>query len=190
MTTPTTYKGISSEKLRDLIKYRSSEEEIGFLVSDVSDEEVKGVLFSIPRNKSSGPNGYTCEFYTSSWSIIDKDFTTAVKSFFTKGFLPKGINSTILSLIIPKKDHAESMSDYRPISCCNVIYKVISKILTNCLKKLLPNIISLNQYAFVKEMLLLENVLVASELVKDYHNSSISPRCAMKIDISKAFDSV
>ena len=82
------------------------------------------------------------------------------------------------------------MKDYRPISCCNVLYKVISKILANGLKALLPEIISPNQTAFIKNRLLMENVLLASEIVKDYHKDDTSPRCAMKIDISKAFDSV
>lgn len=82
------------------------------------------------------------------------------------------------------------MKDYRPISLCNVLCKVISKILANHLKGLLPNIIALNQSAFIKEILLMENVLLATELVKDYHKDSISARAAMKIDISKAFDSV
>ena len=82
------------------------------------------------------------------------------------------------------------MKDYRPISCCNVIYKVISKLLANRMKGLLPLFISLNQSAFVKDRLLMENVLLASELVKNYHNDSVTERCAMKIDVSKAFDSV
>lgn len=82
------------------------------------------------------------------------------------------------------------MKDYRPISCCNVIYKVISMIIANRLKETLPDFISLNQSAFVKDRLLMENLLLATELVKDYHKESISQRCAIKIDISKAFDSV
>lgn len=82
------------------------------------------------------------------------------------------------------------MRDYRPIACCNVLYKVVSKIPANRLKKLLPSIISENQSAFIKGRLLMENVLLAAEMVKDYHKESISPRCVMKIDISKAFDSV
>lgn len=82
------------------------------------------------------------------------------------------------------------MRDYRPIACCNVLYKVVSKIIANRLKLLLPRIISDNQSAFVKGRLLMENVLLAKELVKEYHKDTISPRCVMKIDISKAFDSV
>ncbi|KAL9293991.1 putative RNA-directed DNA polymerase [Arabidopsis thaliana] len=82
------------------------------------------------------------------------------------------------------------MKDYRPISCCNVLYKVISKILANRLKIILPKFISSNQSAFVKDRLLMENLLLATEIIKDYHKETVSPRCAMKIDISKAFDSV
>ena len=82
------------------------------------------------------------------------------------------------------------MRDYRPIACCNVLYKVVSKILANRLKGILPRIVSANQSAFVQGRLLMENVLLASELVKDYHKENISSRCLMKIDISKAFDSV
>ncbi|XP_048605009.1 uncharacterized protein LOC106417088 [Brassica napus] len=68
------------------------------------------------------------------------------------------------------------MRDYRPIACCNVLYKVVSKIPANRLKKLLPSIISENQSAFIKGRLLMENVLLAAEMVKDYHKESISPR--------------
>lgn len=82
------------------------------------------------------------------------------------------------------------MKDYRPISCCNVIYKVISKIIANRLKDILPQFVAANQSAFVSERLLIENILLATKIVNDYHKESISSRCTIKIDISKAFDSV
>lgn len=129
------------------------------------------------------------EFFKSAWPIIGKEFIISIQSFFERGFLPKGINSTILALI-PKKTKAREMRDYRPISCCNVIYKVISKLIANRLKLTLPDFVALNQSAFIKGRLLIENLLLATELVKDYHKDSISRQCALKIDISKAFDSV
>ncbi|XP_024014348.1 uncharacterized protein LOC112088307 [Eutrema salsugineum] len=134
---------------------------------------------------------YNLAYYLTdeTWPIVGKDLVVAVQSFFKLGFLPKGANSTILALI-PKKKEAKTMKDYRPISCCNVIYKIISKILANRLKVVLPKFIAPNQSAFVKDRLLMENLLLATELVKDYHKETITPRCAMKIDISKAFDSV
>ncbi|KAG7579708.1 Reverse transcriptase domain [Arabidopsis thaliana x Arabidopsis arenosa] len=143
----------------------------------------------MPGNKAPGPDGFTVEFFKQTWAILGSDFVTAIQSFFLKGFLPKGVNTTILALI-PKKIEAKEMKDYRPISCCNVMYKVISKILAKRLKRILPTSISPNQSAFIQDRLMLENQLLASEIVKDYHKDSVSARCALKIDISKAFDSV
>lgn len=143
----------------------------------------------MPSNKSPGPDGFPCEFYKATWSVIAHDFTVAIQSVFMKSFLPKRINSTVLALI-PKKKKALEMKDYRHIACCNVLYKVVSKIIANRLKPFLPRIISTNQSAFIQGRLLMENVLLATELVKDYHKENVSLRCAMKIDISKAFDSV
>lgn len=172
-----------------LSSYRCSESDRESLIKVVTAEEVTKVLFAMPSEKSSGPDGYTAEFYKSAWSIIGSDFVVSDRAFFDKGFLPKRINTTILALI-PKVTGAKKMKDYRPISCCNVPYKVISKIIANLLKKLLLDFISLNQSAFVKDWLLIENLLLATELVKDYHKDSVSRCCAIKVDISKAFDTV
>lgn len=123
------------------------------------------------------------------WSILGADFVTAIQSFFLFGFMPRGVNATILSLI-PKHINAETMKDYRPIACCNLLYKVISKLLANRLKTILPYAIEPNQSAFVKGRLLVENAMLASELVNGYHKSSISTQCTIKFDITKAFDTV
>lgn len=159
------------------------------LEAEVDGEEIRKVLFSMPNNKSPGPAGFLCEFFKTTWPILSQDFIAFFQSVFKFGFLPKGINSTILALVPKKNDYME-LRDYRPIACCNVIYKVVSKILANRLKKLLPRIISETQSTFFHGRLLMENVLLATELVKGYHKDEVSPRCVMKIDISKAFDSV
>lgn len=143
----------------------------------------------MPSNKAPGPDRYPAEFYRAAWPFINRDFTIAVQSFFIYGFLPMGVNATTLALI-PKVQGAETLKDFWPISCCNILYKVISKVLANRLKVLLPELIEPNQCAFVKGRLLLENVLLATELVKNYHKDSIDPRSVLKLDISKAFDSV
>ncbi|KAG7569624.1 Endonuclease/exonuclease/phosphatase superfamily [Arabidopsis thaliana x Arabidopsis arenosa] len=186
---PSDFTGISVDDLRELLTFRCSTQEQEQLLVDVTEEEVKQIIFSMPLNKSPGPDGYTVEFFRSTWTVIGSDLTVAIQSFFKFGFLPKGVNATILALI-PKKTDASVMKDYRPISCCNVLYKIISKILAKRLKVLLPSFIAPNQSAFIKDRLLMENLLLATELVKDYHKDGVSPRCAMKIDISKAFDSV
>ena len=119
---PDDFEGVEIEELESLLDYECSEVDMSMLISAVSIEEVKKVLFSMAADKSPGPDGYTTEFFKTTWHIIGKDLVTAVQSFFDKGFLPKGINSTILALI-PKKNDAITMKDYHPISCCNVIYR-------------------------------------------------------------------
>lgn len=104
----------------------------------------------MPGSKSPGPDGYISEFFKETWEVIGEDVVVAIQSFFVKGFLPKGVNSTILALI-PKKEESKMMKDYRPISCCNVLYKAISKIIANRLKGVLPKFITLNQSAFIKD---------------------------------------
>lgn len=172
-----------------MLKFRCSSEDCRLLEADVTEEEIRKVLFAMPNNKSPGPDDYPCEIFKTAWSVISHDFVVAIQSVFRFGFLPKGVNSTILALV-PKRVDSMEMKDYRPIACCNVLYKVVSKIVANRLKMLLPRIITETQSAFIQGRLLMENVLLASELVKGYHKDGVSPRCVMKIDIAKAFDSV
>ena len=177
------------EELKGILNFECEEIDKMMLIQDVTEEDIKQVLFKMAYGKSPGPDGYTMEFYKASWPVIGKEVVITVRSFFEKGFLPKGVNSTILALI-PKKEEAIYMRDYIPISFCNVLYKIISKFLANRIKKALPKFISPSQSAFVKDRLLMENVLLASELVKNYHKDTVSARCALKINISKAFDMV
>ncbi|CAN1181431.1 LINE-1 retrotransposable element ORF2 protein [Linum perenne] len=128
-------------------------------------------------------------FFKNSWEVVRVDLILAVQRFFEKCKLPKYVNSILLALI-PKKFNAADMKDYRPISCCNVIYKVISKVLANRLSKVLPSIISPAQTAFIKGRYIGDGILLAHELLKGYNCSGMSPRCAMKIDLMKAFNSV
>ena len=186
---PTEFETPEVECLEQLLQFKCSEEDQDMLVKEVTVKEIKKVVFKMSFNIPPGPNRYTTEIFKSAWPTIGEDVIVAVQSFFMKGFLPKGISSTILALI-PKKEEAKAMKDYRAISCCNVIYKVISKILANRLEEIMPRFISANQSAFIKDGLLIGNLFLATELVKDYHKTEISPRSAMKIDITKAFDYV
>lgn len=175
--------------LQNLLTFRCTSDLAASLVAHVTLTEIVTALHSLPNDKVSGPDGYTKEFFIAAWPIVGGEFITAIQSFFLYGFLPTGINATVLSLI-PKVENAQSMKEFRPIACCNLLYKVISKVLAARLQVLMPTAIEPNQSAFVKGRLLLENVLFASELVNGYHKSTTSPRCDIKFDISKAFDTV
>ncbi|KAK4383872.1 hypothetical protein Sango_3111800 [Sesamum angolense] len=78
----------------------------------------------------------------------------------------------------------------RPISCCNVIYKVITKILVSRIREILDLLISPSQNAFVPGRLISDNVLLAQELFSSYNQCRLPPRCALKVDLRKAFDTV
>ncbi|VFQ81013.1 unnamed protein product [Cuscuta campestris] len=157
------------------------------LISHVTPEEFKSCIFEIPNNKSPGPDGYSSGFFKNQWSKVGELTTRAIMSFFQKDDTLKQINATNL-IFIPKKEEPKSPVDLRPIACCNVLYKTISKIFCRRLKKILPSIVSLNQGAFIEGRELVHNVLLCQEFARGYNRKNISPRCLMKLDLQKAYD--
>lgn len=143
----------------------------------------------MPLSKSPRPDGCSVEFYRSTWSIVGKDVIAAVSEFFRNGRLLKDINTTAIALI-PKKPQACKLGDFRPISCCNLVYKIISKIISNRLKEVLSESISPSQLAFLKGRSLGENVLLSSELIWHYDKRDCAKSSMLKVDIRKAFDTV
>lgn len=180
---------VSVEYLRGLLTYRCSPQTASGLVGPVTAQEILKAVQALPNDKVPGPDGYTKEFFIAAWPVVGREFIAAIQSFFLYGFMPKGINATILTLV-SKTEDAHKMKDYRPIACCNFLYKVISKVLASRLRTIFPEAIEANQCAFIEGRLLLENVLLASELVDGYHKAQGKARCAVKFDIAKAFDTV
>lgn len=82
------------------------------------------------------------------------------------------------------------MKDFRPIACCTILYKIISKVLTARMQHILPNIINESQSSFVKGRAIFDNIILSHERVKGYNRKYISPRCMIKIDLQKAYDYV
>lgn len=109
--------------------------------------------------------------------------------FFTSAFLPSSLNATILSLI-PKFPGATQITQFRSISCPNTVYKVISRILVKRLKLCLADLILPRQTTFVKDRLLLENIVLASEFINGYHKNKSPKKITIKVDIGKAFDTL
>ena len=109
--------------------------------------------------------------------------------FFSSGQILRQINHSVLALI-PKSKESDKVEDYRPIACCNVIYKVISKILAMRLAPVLITIVDPAQAAYVQNRKKVENIYLLQELLRLYGRKRISPRCMLNVDLRKAFDSV
>lgn len=104
------------------------------------------------------------------------------------GVFPNSLNDTIV-VLIPKVDNSICLKDLRPISLCNVLYKIVSKVLANRLKKVLHNHF---QYAFLPDRLITDNVTVAFEIIHSMRQKTKGTKfeAALKIDITKAYDRV
>ncbi|XP_052623754.1 uncharacterized protein LOC128129115 [Lactuca sativa] len=159
------------------------------MIRVVTDEEIKLAMFDIDDNRAPGPDGYSSKFFKSSWSIVGPDVCKAVREFFWTGKLLKGINATRI-VLVPKVEVPRKVSDFRPIACCNTFYKCISKIIVNRIRNCLGDIVSNNQSAFIPGRSILDNILLAQELMVGYKKKRGTPKCTIKIDIQKAYDTV
>ncbi|GKA17635.1 protein LAZ1 [Tanacetum coccineum] len=159
------------------------------MIKPVTNDEIKRAVLGIRDNKAPGPEGFTSVFFKKSWDVVGQDVCNAVRDFFVNGKLLKEINHTFLALIL-KIATPLKVTDYRPISCCNVIYKCISKILTNRIIEGIKEVVIDNQSAFVPGRRILDNILLTQKLIHNYHLDRGPPRCAFKVYIQKAYDTV
>jgi len=178
-----------SASLRNIVHKRISPDDVAILETIPNDEEIKNALFSIHSNKAPGPDGFNAYFFKHSWEIVGPLVTLAIKDFFTSKEILREANATIISLI-PKVPNPSKMGDFRPISCCNTVYKCISKIISKRLQGILPSLIDHAQSAFIKGRKICDNVLLAQDLLRDYHKEGGKPRGSAKIDIMKAYDTL
>ncbi|KAL9247569.1 hypothetical protein vseg_020987 [Gypsophila vaccaria] len=168
---------------------RCNEELNTCLMVPVTGKEIRETLFNIPDIKSPGPDGYTSKFYKDAWNVIGDNVIAAVKDFFSHTKLLIQMNATNL-VLLPKTDRPTSVLQFRPIACCNVIYKVISKLLCTILASILPHIIDQNQGAFIQRRNIQENILICQDLIRLHERPNRSARRLFKIDLQKAYDTM
>jgi hypothetical protein len=120
---------------------------------------------------------------------LKAEVINAVRLFFLTGNMPDGVNDTAI-VLIPKNGQPETLKDFRPISLCSVLYKIIAKCLLNRVRPILGDIISINQSAFVPGRLITDNALVAFECMHfiEHNKKQENNFCAYKPDLSKAYD--
>ena len=154
-------------------------------------EEVWEALKETGELKAPGADGMPVLFYKKFWSMVGKKVKEEVLAVLNGEDMPEGWNETVI-VLIPKISSPEKLKDLRPISLCNVVYKIISKVLANKLKQVLPEIISPSQSAFVPGRLITDNVLLAYELTHYLNHRKWGKNgvAAIKLDMSKAYDRV
>lgn len=152
--------------------------------------EIQRAIFYMGRYKSPGPDGMTVTFYKHYWGIVHEATVKEVQVFFQSGILRKASNHTFITLI-PKSDNPLRVDQYRPIALCNVIFKIITKILATRLRLVLDSIIHPSQAAFIPNRCIGDNIIVNHEIMH-YLNSKKGKAgfMAIKIDLAKAYDKV
>ncbi|KAK4383217.1 hypothetical protein Sango_2797900 [Sesamum angolense] len=145
-------------------------------------QEIKDALFDIDEDSAPGSDGFLSGFFKSAWAVIMDDFCSAVHDFFYHSRMLKQLNTTLL-VLVPKVNKPVKVGDFRPIAFCNVIYKVINKIMVKRMQLVLDKLIVSTQNAFVPGRSISTNVLLAQELLSGYNQKKLPPRCMIKVDL-------
>ena len=122
-------------------------------------EEVKTLLFDMAPFKAPRNDGLHAGFYQKAWNIVGDSLCEFVLNFLETGLLPEEANDTLM-VLIPKVKHPYMISQFRPISLCNVGYKVITKTLTNRLKEIMPYITAPHKSSFVPGHQINNNIVI------------------------------
>ncbi|GAU38527.1 hypothetical protein TSUD_148090 [Trifolium subterraneum] len=175
----------------NLIQPRVTDDDNFFLTAPITKVEIQQALFQMHPDKSPGPDEFNPPFYQRFWEQCSDDIFSAASTWPERGYFPTSLNETNICLI-PKCDNPTSMKDLRPITLCNVLYKMISKVLANRLKCCLDKCVSQEQSAFVEGKSILDNALIATEVIHALKRKTLGRRgeLALKIDISKVYDKV
>ncbi|KAL0311244.1 UNVERIFIED_CONTAM: hypothetical protein Sangu_2419100 [Sesamum angustifolium] len=123
-----TDRAIDLRYLRPWARHILTDDEARAIIRPITIDEVKTTFFDIEEDKAPGPDGFSSGFFKAAWPVVGGEVSNAIIDFFKTGRLLKQLNATLLTLI-PKVRTPNSVAEFRPISCCNVIYKVITKIL-------------------------------------------------------------
>ncbi len=158
------------------------------LTTLVDAKDVKLSLWSLKAFKAPGPDGLHPGFFQKCWSTVGDSVVSEVIQIFTSGRMPEYLNRTLISLIT-KCLGPETLNHFRPISLCNTVYKIVTKIIVGRLRPIIGNLVSPFQAAFVPGKRGLDNVVIVQELIHSIHRKKGRVgQFILKLDLEKAYD--
>ena len=164
------------------------QEDIEDLSQPVTIQELESTLKWFKKDKSPGPNGWPVEFYLAFYDLLGRDLLEVIEESRITGHIHPPMNQTFIALI-PKSDNPSSFNDFRPISLCNCLYKIIAKIIANRIKPVLSTHISAEKFAFLQNRHIQEAIGTAQEALHSIKLKNLKG-ISLKIDLAKAFDKV
>jgi len=159
------------------------------LETPFTEEEIWKTICSLPSNKAPGPDNFTGNFYKACWPLIKDDIMAAVSAVWSRKFGNFNLLNSAYITLIPKKEDASHVRDFRPISLVHSFDKLIAKILANRLAGRLDQLVYPNQSAFIKGRFIQHNFMLVQQTARHLHQQK-QARLLLKLDITKAFDSV
>ena len=165
-----------------------SDENASDLTCLVALGEIEFALKSFKKYRSPGPDGWPVKFYLHFFELMGHELLSTVDSTWVSGIITSSLNSTFLALI-PKKDKPRTFANYRPISLCNLLYKLISKVIAVRIKPFLDFGISQEQFGFLKNCQIIEHIGIVQETLHSIKTKNLRT-FILKLDLIKSFDRV
>ena len=162
---------------------------LGGIGNPITEGEVLHAITTMPSDKAPGPDGYTGAFFKACWPIIKEDVMRVfglISNLHGENF--HLLNSALVALL-PKKEGAESIGDFRPISLIHAIAKILAKVMALRLAPLMDTLVSHSQSAFIRTRSIHDNFLFVRNFARKLHRNR-TPALLFKLDIKKAFDSI